>query len=302
MITPHAGRHDSKGVTVYARIPAALTALVLLAPVIRADDASEIVAKQKAAAEANWKKLEYEKPAPVIATAHFLVFSQLPEARTRALAFSLDRMYATMLKALDYKGGDRPWPGKLPVYVFGDRTDFVAFMRKVVKKNPKEDDSSHFAFKAEESLLVVGMPKAGKVDAESEARLQLASAVLQRKMGAGEPPEWVTQGFADASLYRAANPAARGKGRWLIPNAPVTEIWGENLAPKVRQDYAAYLIDYLAYGPLADQFANFVGALRSDENGNAPGIDAAFKAINVDPATLHTALKSWTKPKSAPKK
>jgi len=246
--------------------------------------------------------MDYEKAAPVIVTANFLVLCQSPESRTRAMASSLDRMYATMLKALDYKGADRPWPGKLPVYVFGDRADFVSFMRKVVKKNPKEEDSSHFAFRAEDSLLVVGMPKTGKVDAELEAKLQLASAVLQRKMGAGEPPEWVAQGFADASLYRAANPTARGKGRWSIPNAPVAEIWGENLSPKVRQDYAAYLIDYLAYGPMADQFANFVGALRADENGNAPGIDAAFKAINVDPATLHTALKSWTKPKSAPKK
>ena len=285
-----------------ARTLAGLTALALLAPAAHADEASEALAKQKGAAESNWKKVEFDKPAPMVETTHFLLFAQAPEARTKALGSGMDKMYATMLKALDYKGDDRPWPGKLPVYVFTDRTEFVTFMRKVVKKSPKEDDSSHFAFKAEDSILVVGMPKTGKVDGELEAKYQLATAVLERKMGAGEPPDWVAQGFADASMYRAANPNSKGKGRWTMPNAPVAEIWGENLSPKARQDYAAYLIDYLAYGPLADQFPTFVGALRSDENGNPPGIDAAFKAINVDPLTIPTYAKLWTKPKVAPTK
>src|SRR4029077_15896725 len=132
----------------------------------RADEKSEALAKQKAAAQANWRKMEWEKPAPMVETAHFLLFAQTPEARTRALGSGMDKMYSVMLKALDYKGDDRPWPGKLPVYVFTDRGEFVNFMRKAVKKSPKEDDSSHFAFKAEDSLLVVGMPRTGSVDAE----------------------------------------------------------------------------------------------------------------------------------------
>jgi hypothetical protein len=287
---------------VTARTLAALTALALLAPPARADEKSAALEKQKAAAQANWKKMEFEKPAPMVETTHFLLFAQTPEARSRALGSGMDRMYAVMLKALDYKGDDRPWPGKLPVYVFSDRTEFVTFMRKVVKKSPKEDESSHFAFKAEDSLLVVGMPRTGSVDADLEAKHQLAAAILERKMGAGEPPDWVSQGFADASIYRAANPTSKGKGRWTMPNAPVMEIWGEKLSPKARQDYAAYIIDYLAYGPLADQFSNFVGALRPDENGNTPSVDAAFKAINVDATTLQNYARAWTKPKAAPTK
>jgi len=98
---------------------------------VRADEKSDTLAKQKAAADANWKKLEIPNASPMVETPHFLIYSRQSEAKAKALGATLDKVFATATKALKYDDKDRPWPGKLAIYLVPERSQFVDFMRKV---------------------------------------------------------------------------------------------------------------------------------------------------------------------------
>jgi len=287
---------------VYSRILIAIAATTLVASALCADEKDDILAKQKASAAAKWKKMAFAKESPLLETANFLFYTRLLEAKAKPLAAALEKQYPVMLKALKFDAESPPWPGKLAVFIFSDREEFTEFMRKAERKSPKEDESVHFAFKGDESVLVIGVPRGGKSEQpEADARRELAAALLARKMGTGEPPGWVALGFAEASAYRAANPKATGKNpAWRLPDLPLASLWTEGVPAKARGPYAAYVIDYMAFGPLAEQFPTFIGALRPDENERLPAIDEALKAINFDPASLEYCARKWMKPKAPP--
>ena len=286
----------------FSRIPTALVILVLFARATRADEKADILAKQRASAEAKWKKMAFEKMPPLVETANFLFCTRLNEAKAKALTTALEKQYPAMLKALKFDAESPPWPGKLAVFIFTDRDEFTEFQRKVEKRSPKEDEAAFFDFKGEESQLVIGVPRGGKSEQpEADARHELAKALLARKMRSGEPPGWIVLGFAEAAAYRAANPKATGRNpAWKVPALPLATLWTEDIPAKSRLTYAAYVIDYLAFGPLAERFPSFVTALRPDENERAPSMDEALKAINLDTPTLELCARNWVKPNAPP--
>lgn len=277
-----------------------LAAMVLISSsALYADDKSEMLAKQKAAADENWKKMEFGKSASTAETPNFLIYSRLPEAKTKALAAGLDKLFATAGKALKYSDKERPWPGKLVVYVVPDRNDFVSFMRKIVKKSPGEDDTSFSEVRGDDAMIVVGAPKADQIEPEEQAKRELATMLLKKKMAAGEPPAWVSIGFANASIHRAAT-----KSRVTVrppAGVPLNYLWMDGANPKVLSNYATYVVDYLAYGPMADSFDTFVGALRPGENGMAPGMKEVLESIKMNEMTLEYCARRWMKPPTAKK-
>src|SRR5260370_1358359 len=92
-----------------------------------------------------------------------------------------------------------------------------------------------------------------------------------RLLEAKAKPLAAALGFAEAWAYRAANPKATGKNpAWRLPDLPLASLWTEGVPAKARGPYAAYVIDYMAFGPLAEQFPTFIGALRPDENERLP--------------------------------
>jgi hypothetical protein len=274
-------------------------ALLALAPLIaHADDTDEALAKQKSAAAANWKKMEFAKDAGgLIETPNLLIYSRQPEAKTKLLGASLEKVMAVALKALQYDAMDRPWPGKLAVYILPERGEFVEFMRKVIRKSPGESDISHGSVSGDVAQIVVGAPRAGTSEPDESARLELAHLLLQRKLGGAEPPEWLSQGFAKASNFRASNKTGKAAAP---PAYQFKDLWNENLPLPLKTRTATFFVDYLAYGPAADVFPAFVGALRPEEGGGMPSVKTVLEAIKMDQAGLELYARNWKKP-PAPK-
>src|SRR5437660_410335 len=105
--------------------PARWSAVLLLLSGIaaaHADDAEDALRRQKAAVADNLKKLQVGTVATTETTDLILV-GTLPEARLRSLGITLQRQYAMAYKALQFDS-DKPWLGKLTVYVFSDRSQF----------------------------------------------------------------------------------------------------------------------------------------------------------------------------------
>jgi hypothetical protein len=289
---------------VKARFLLALSISLLLAPIgaVYADEKDDLAKKQKEAALEKWKKLEQEKtPTPVI-TANFLIMANQPEAKSKALADTLERYFKVATHALKSDEKDHPWNGQLAVFLV-EWPEFKILMRKAAQRSPERDETSFSVFSGDEPTLGISTPSGAKGLPENQDVIQeMLTVLLQRKMGAGTPPPWVSIGFAKATAYRVANPGSKNKPSGYGPaNADLKEIWGENLPAKTRYSYGAYIIDYLAYGPLSDQFSLFVAGLRPDEGTNGSSVDAALKGINLDADALAYNARLWTKPKEAPK-
>ena len=266
--------------------------VLALAPfVARADEKDEALAAQKEAAAGNWKKMEFKDAAAPVESANLLVYSRQPEARTKTLAANLDKFYAAALKPLGYTK-EMPWPGKLAVYVLPDRSDFVEFMRKVAKMPAGDDRYGYTSVNGDVAYAVIGAAKAGGVgEVEERGRNEVAAVLLRKKMGGGDPPEWLSAGFAKATSSRMSRPTAKAT---TAPPVAFRYLWEDEVDAKSKAKIATYLIDYLAYGPAPELFPDFVGALKSDETTKATWM-MAYEAIKMEEAELETYARAWKK-------
>lgn len=267
--------------------------LALLPFTLRAEEKDETLAKQKEAAEANWKRMEFAKQAPaVMETPNFLIYSRLPEAKTKALAASLDKIYATALKPLKYDAKDPPWPGKLAVFVLPERGEFVQFMRKFARKSPGEDEITHHNMSGDIGMIVAGAPKIGVEDPEELTRNEMIAMLLSRKLGGADAPDWLAPAYARVVNHRMTK---QTKVLSRAPNAPFSALWNADIVANAKLPLATYLVDYLAFGPNPELFTTFVGALRPGENGGTPPYGDVLAAMKLDEASLEVIAKYWRK-------
>jgi hypothetical protein len=266
--------------------------LIFLPLTARADEKDDALAMQKETAAANWKKMNFKDAAAPVETANLIVYARLPEAKTKALAANLDKFYAAALKPLKYGGAELAWPGKLAVYILPDRSEFVDFMRKAAKQPPGEDQAGYSAVNGDVAFAVIGAARAGTAgDLEERARAEVGAALLRKKMGGGDPPEWLTTGFARATTSRVTKPTAKAT---TAPPVAFRLLWEDEVDAKSKAKIATYLIDYLAYGPAPELFPEFVGALKSDETTKATWM-TAYEAIKMDEQELEAYARAWKK-------
>jgi hypothetical protein len=277
----------------------AMLAVLLLTVGLIADEKEDPLRKQKETAEANWKRLEISKPAPPVESAHLIVYSDYPETRTKALSTAAERYYAAAAKALKYGTKDKPWPGKLAVYVISDRTLFNRFIRGVAKRSPEGEEFAIITITGDTPHLAVGPMRGEKLPSDSVVMSQIATALLKAKVGgAGAMPDWVMNGFAEATSYRAGNSSTRPNPKWAkaVANVPLSSLWGDELSAEAKLIVGAFIVDYLAYGPGNERFADFVKALRPGENGMLPPDKDILAAARLDEETLEYRAKKWIKP------
>jgi hypothetical protein len=259
-----------------------------------ADDNDDALAKQKTDAETNWKKMEFGKDAaPPVETPNLLIYSRLSEAKTKAIAASIDKILPLALKALKYDAMDRPWLGKLTIYAFRERGEFVEFMRKIVRKSPEDDEVSNSSVSGDAAMMTLGVPRSGMQDTEEIAHYELANVMLRKKLGGAEPPAWLVAGFARASAHRAMNKTAKAAA---VPRYAFKDLWNEKISPQQLANTATYFVDYFAFGPVSDSFADFVNALRPGENGEKPMPKNVYDAVKMDERTLEYYARAWKKP------
>ena len=275
--------------------------LALASPTRAADD--EEIAKQKETIAANVKKIELPKVA-VQETADFFVVSALPDARAKQLGEALQKAYALSVKALKFEGEERPWKGKLAVYVFPDKDNYRSFVRLVEQRRPESDETSSVSVRSETPHIALFTTKGEATGAiEAEAAAQVAAAVLGRKAGAtAKLPAWFQEGFGKIVQLRGdpkAFGAYRAKVRPLLYEAKgkpsavkLKDVW-ENPDVRERPLVAASLLEYLVFGPGAEKFPMLLGGFRPGEGNLEPNMPAAIKAAGMNADNLERAWKKW---------
>jgi hypothetical protein len=264
------------------------------------DETAAKVAAQKKKAEANWQAVE-AGPAATLETKHLLLYApKAREKRLKAAGPLLEKHYDLAASALGMGPKDGPWPGKLAVYLFPEREQFGAFVRRVEKRRllpgqmttySVEDDDLHAA--------ALPSPPKGGPPLEGQAGAAVAQALLARKAGKDTPlPTWLVAGFGRATYYRAAPAdravqAERRQARALSRTRGPADVWDDKLDADEADVLRGSLADFLAYGPGAPKFPAFVAGLRPEENMQAKTAAQALGAAGLPPDRVAASWKRW---------
>jgi len=282
-----------------------LAALAAAAPA-RADEAEDkakaLVAAQKKKAEANWALLAAGEPVH-LETDHFVIYA--PKALEKTLKDAgalLESEYKTGREALNFPEKTEPWKGKLTVYLFGERAQFTAFVRRVEKRRLVSGETSSM-MAADDVLHVAVSPPQNKWEwpAEAQAAEQVGAALLQRRAGVGTIlPEWLVSGFGRATYYRTLPKheltlADRRLAADLVAKKKKTarDIWTGPLEADEAGALGGALADFFAYGPGAPHFEKLLEGFKPEENVEKKTMEQALDKTKINKEKVEPNWKSW---------
>jgi len=269
-------------------------ALLLLAgaAAARPDDAEAALRRQKAAVADNLKKLQVGATATT-ETPDLILVGTLPEARLRSLGTTLQRQYATAYKALQYET-DKPWSGKLTVYVFADRGQFRSFVRQVVQRSPDDGEAGSHDVKSITPFVAVG-PGKGKEAAtpDAQAGMELAATLLAGRAKSVQLPDWLVEGFSRATVTQGTLAAASRKAQVVKLGRAARDAWNEALPTDERPILWAAVADYLFYGKGVANVGDFLLGFRPDEEKPMKTGEDALAAAKLTPEKFEVGFAKW---------
>ncbi len=277
-----------------------LAAVLGLMGAATADAADELKKK----AEANWETVGAGKPA-VVETKHFLILApESMDKRLKEVGEMLEKHHDKAKDGLKFemKEDDKGevLPGKVTVYLFGEREHFTAFVRRIESRRLlPEETGSYMADDAK--LHVAASPPRSKqgLPVEIQGCEQAASLMLARRAGVRTIlPEWLTAGFGRATYYRVAPRdkavlADRSVAATLSRKRWGNDIWDGKIAADEADALQGSLVDFLAYGPAASVFPKFVTGFQPEENVEKKTTGQAFDAAGLKPDKVAKSWKAW---------
>jgi hypothetical protein len=271
----------------------------LSGPAWSADDAAEVVQKQRETAKANWKRVLDAPPEVYTETKHLLVYAT--QGRTvpqlRHIGRFLESELPLTRKAIGIEAGDELWPGKLAVYLFDEPRQLHTFVLTAGKKRPQPGQLAAFSVRGQTPYVAAAQDTEGNsLGAPDLAGEQLAEAIITSKGGA-DVPAWVIAGFGRATLWHA-NPNSqstrdqKARVRKVAARVSAMDIWTGN----VEDDAAVLsgsLVEFLAYGPGAKAFPKFLEGFKPGEGGAKKTVADALKAAQWDPDRVNYGWRRW---------
>jgi hypothetical protein len=274
-------------------------ALVWTAPAAAQDEPKkleEIVAEQKAAVEALWKRVMDEVEFNYKETEHFLFFSTLAKEDLDNLANSLGKAFPSLKKQASFGPKDEMWPGKLVVCIFDERAQFTVWLRNVEKRMVSKTDVGSFRHERDMSMITAG-PPAASVESPPvavEAINQLAQALLSK----AHPslPEWFVTGFGRAAMYRQAPKEKlfvlerRLAAELVRAGVTAKDVWGGKLGADQGVILHASFVDFLVNSPQVGKLFPEIVANYSSETA----FEDALKAAKLSADAVDRAWRAWT--------
>jgi hypothetical protein len=271
-----------------------VTATVTAQPEIR---------RQQILTEAYLKQSGIRQPAAVETDGLRLVGS-ISNEQAEVLAASLQRIYQSSRAALNYRADDSLWTGKLTVVVVSDPQQFNAIYQRLAGEPPAAGQTSAFNTEGDIPYLIISPPpnlRPGDFDPSRTAAELMAAAVLNQRAGTpGTLPAWLTVGFAEGMIARAAeDPRAMSVHRNAMRNAVLRErttvladAWTGPRTPGNNLVSAAF-IEYLMARTTPAQFDRFLAAFQQREGQPPPTLDAVLRTLPLSRVSMETDWKIW---------
>lgn len=282
----------------------ALALLLVLAGVASADDSANSSDELKKKAQASWEAVGGGKPA-LHETKHFLLAA--PEAMARRLPDAgqlLEKHHDKAKEALQFEVKEEDkgevLPGKVVVYLFGERDHFKAFVRRIEGRRLLPEETGSFQADDNKLHVAVSPPSSRQgFPVEIQACEQAASLLLARRAGVRtRVPDWLVSGFGRATYYRVAPRdkavlADRALAAKLARKHGAAEIWDGKIAADEADALQGSLVDFLAYGPGARAFPKLVAGFAPEENMQGKTVAQAFSAADLKPDLVAQRWKRW---------
>lgn len=263
---------------------------------------SAVVAKQHEKALANWKALFASETPPSQETAHFLLYGTAPGKQLKEIGAGLERQHALAVKALDMEKAE-PWPGKLAVYFWPERANYISFVRTVEKRKAGEDETACFDVDGDEPHVIAGPPLL-KLDLplDGQAGENMAAALMSKKSKIAVIPAWVMNAFGRATVYRTTGGASLTAEHRRAYNLVVQKkktlkdvIAGAGLSDEENLVLRASVLEYLAYSGRSTRFVPFIKGFEPNEAMAEPTVEAALESANIPLEKLDQAWQTWVK-------
>jgi hypothetical protein len=281
-----------------ASISVLSAALCGMLAVVRAadDEGAALVTKQKQAMIEKAKLAQV--PEQLVESPNLLLCGTIGESNLKTISALLEKQYTTAVAALQFDKTDKPWFGKLGVFLFPDRNQFRSFIRIIEKRSPEDGEQGSQSLKGDTPHISAGPGRTtGTGTIEVQAGQELCAAILAGRAKATPLPDWVVIGFARATAAHAAGQAAgvRKKGARDLVRGRVKprEAWGENLPYAQRITLATAIMDFLVYGGGAPKPVEFLGGFRPDDEKATKTADDALAATKMTVDQFETAFIRW---------
>lgn len=269
-----------------------------------AADLAKSADERKKKAEANWAAIS-NLSSTLYESKHFLILAPEPMAkRLKDVGALLEKHHDKAKEALKFPTSDddkgEVLPDKVVVYLFGEREQFKAFVRRIEARRllPEETASMQAG---DDKLHIVVAPSAMRqgLPVEVQAAEQAASLLLARRAGVGTPlPDWLVSGFGRATYYRVAPRdkavvADRALAAKLSRKHSADEIWDGKISADEAEALQGSLVDFLAYGPGTSVFPKFAAGFAPEENKPRKTAGEAFWAADLKPERVASSWKKW---------
>jgi hypothetical protein len=280
-------------------IGVAATVLALTAAAVRADEAAEQTAARKKAAEEAWAVVGAGEFS-TLETDHLLIYAPKDwDKRLKDLGALVEKHYQQAKSALGYDDKTDPLPAKAAVFLFAERDQFGAYVRRVEKRRLESDDSA--SFNAEDDALRVAVgPSRSKSDLppEGQAGEQLAALLLARKAGLKTIlPGWLSDGFGRATYYHAVGGSRAASDRkdtaaWAAKGS-AHDVWNGNIDAEKAAALQGSLVDYFAYGPASNKFTELLKGFMPEDNVEKQTTEHALEAAGLTADRVEKSWKAW---------
>jgi hypothetical protein len=244
--------------------------------------------KTEATARDRLKKADPKSNPEMTASAHFLLFAEMPKDRATAMLKTMEAQHTKLSRLLS---GNREsglnGPEKIGLYVFKDRKGFSEFVRTIENQDVDANDAARSKLNVESPYVLAIDPLAGAPEpaaTKKPARTKkgadeptggpdrLLAALLTEQLTAGtlaqagKPPRWLTSGVGawmssaiepKSPYYRKIRAEAYAQckqGNWQT-KAP--EALGDQTKPETVRAVGFAVVEWL-YGTDPEAFANFV--------------------------------------------
>lgn len=275
-----------------------LTVLIIGGAAFASEGVDPKVTAQIKLAQENWAILEAGEPA-LHETPHCLIVASKPlEGKLKDFGVLLEKHYTKAEEVVKPEKNER-WPGKMTVYLFAERDEFTAFVRRVSKRRLDPEETTGHSVEGAFPHVFTGPPRskvAGNL--EQHAAEELAAALMHRKAGDKVVlPDWLLMGFGRATSWRIgprdpATTAARTRAIEIMTKKKysVQQVWGGDISPEERAVLRASLADLLAYGPGSSRFPQFIVGFRPEDNNQPRSPEQALGTTGIKVENL---AKVW---------
>ncbi len=287
--------------------------LLAIAFVASAQETGEIEKKQIAFAEAALTKAGIDKQA-MMEVDNFRFYGSIAKEKATPLAKALARYASTTTKLARYKDDDKPWQGKLTVFVIAERAKYATFVRNNEERRAEGDEKSSMSAKGDTPYVAITTEGLKPGEMETKLIEELEGAILSRKVGAtAKFPAWFTEGFHKLVSLKT-NPATytqfknsvkaklSPKGMWAgIELRYITgELWPTDRKLDLKDELTlrTSFVDYLLNGLTDAKSEMVLNSFRVTDEMPMPGVMGLAAIVEVKEGEswmtkVEYAWKSW---------